>query len=168
MADAVLYIPPGMSFAGKSILAKAISEHKGVAVIDPDAVRIEMSLGLNGEFLPAEQWATIHAEAEARAKTILKEGRSLVYDTTAFNKDQRAELRDVACQCGALPVVIAVKIDREEAYRRWVRNNQTLERFPVHINDFNMCADAFEYPHGEPHLTYEAGQDLDAWITHNI
>lgn len=168
MVENMLYILTGVSFAGKSVLAKAISERKGIAVIDPDAVRIEMGLGLDGEFLPAEQWATIHAEAEDRARSILKEGQSLIYDTTAFNKNQRDELRDLACQCGALPVVVAVKIEREEAYRRWERNNETLERFTVHLDDFNMCAEAFEYPHGETHLTYEAGQDLNAWITNNM
>lgn len=97
MVKHTLYILTGMSFAGKSVLAKAISERKGIAVIDPDTVRIEMGIGLGGEFLPAEQWATIHAEAEDRARSILKEGRSLIYDTTAFNKNQRDRLRDLAC-----------------------------------------------------------------------
>ncbi len=164
----VLYILSGMSFAGKSVLATAIAERKGVQVIDPDGVRIEMELGLGGEFLSAEVWGTIHAEAEARAKAILEAGHSLVYDTTAFDKGQRDELRGLAYQSGAEPVVIAVKIERDEAYRRWKRNNETLERFAVHIDDFNMCAEAFKYPHGEPHLAYEAGQDLDAWITNNL
>lgn len=164
-----MYILTGMSFAGKSVLAKAVSEREGIVIIDPDVVRTEMGLGLDGELLSAEQWATIHTEAEARARSILMEGQSLVYDTTAFNKDQRNALRDLAFQCGALPVVIAVKIDREEAYSRWERNNKTLEqRFTVHIDDFNMCAEAFEYPHEEPHLTYEAGEDLNSWLANNV
>jgi predicted kinase len=162
------YILTGMSFAGKSVLGRAIAKRKGIDVIDPDMVRIEMGLGLDGEFLSAEVWATIHAEAEARARVILKAGHSLVYDTTAFDKGQRDELRDLARQSGAEPVVIAVKIDRDDAYRRWKRNNETLERFTVHIDDFNMCAEAFKYPHGEPHIVYETGQDLDTWITNNL
>lgn len=163
-----LYILTGMSFAGKSVLGRAIAERKGIDVIDPDMVRIEMGLGLGGEFLSAELWGTIHAEAEVRASAILKGGRSLVYDTTAFDKNQRDELRGLARESGAEPVVIAVKIDRDEAYRRWKRNNKTLERFTVHIDDFNMCAEAFRYPHGEPHLVYEAGQDLKTWIADNL
>jgi predicted kinase len=168
MSQNLLYILTGMSFAGKSVLAKAIAERKGIDVIDPDMVRVEIGLGLGGEFLSAEVWGTIHAEAEARARAILKAGHGLVYDTTAFDKGQRDELRDLARQSGAEPVVIAVKIDRDEACRRWKRNNETLERFTVHIDDFNMCAEAFKYPHGEPHLVYEAGQDLKKWITDNI
>lgn len=127
-----------------------------------------MGLGVNGEFLSAEQWAMIHAKAEERARHLLNQGRSVVYDTTAFNKDQRDALRNLARQCGATPVVIAVKIERNEAFRRWQTNNETRERFTVHLDDFNMCAEAFKFPHGEPHLTYEAGQNIETWVANNL
>lgn len=165
----MLYILSGMSFAGKSVLAQAISKAKGIPVIDPDKVAHEMGLGLAGEFLSAEQWRQIHSKVEQRAKDLLSSGSSLVYDTTALNQEQRDHLKNLAEQSHVTPVVIAIRIPREEAYRRWEENNRTKERFLVHIDDFNMCADAFEFPdEDEPHLTYEAGQDINQWVVSHL
>jgi len=55
-------------------------------------------------------------------------------------------MRELAERNGAEPVVIVIDITKEEAHRRWQQNNRTKKRFAVHIDDFNMCADGFEFP----------------------
>jgi len=169
MYKPVIFIMSGMSFAGKTTLAAQLSNKLNIPVIDPDKVSNEMGLGLNGEFIPEEIWRQIHAESEKRVKKLLKEGKSLIYDTTALNKIQRDNLRKLAISAKAKPIVIVINISRDEAYRRWADNNRTQARFRVHIDDFNMCADGFEFPgEGEEYLVFNFGEDMDTWITKNF
>ena len=164
-----MYILSGMSFAGKSVLAHEISKAKYIEIIDPDDVAREKGLGLHGEFLSDAIWHSIHREAEDRAKILLYAGKSIVYDTTAFNKEQRDHLRKIANASGATPTVIIVSITREEAFKRWQENNVSKQRSLVHIEDFQMCADAFTFPDDdEKHLVYCAGEDVSSWIVNNL
>ena len=161
-----MFILTGISFSGKSSLARAVSKALDVPVIDPDGIAHESGLGLNGEFLSDAQWAVFHGEAEARAARLLEAGNSLVYDTTAFNRRQRQGLRDLAGRHNAEAVLIWASTSREEARRRWARNNETRERFIVHAEDFDMVADHFEPPgDDEPHMTYDGTQDPAHWFS---
>lgn len=164
-----MYILSGMSFAGKSVLARAISYAKQVEIVDPDAVAHAKGLGLHGEFLSATVWRAIHHDAEDQAKRLLCSGKSVVYDTTAFNKQQRDALREIAKACGATPVIIIVSITREEAFKRWQANTISKQRALVHSEDFQMCADEFTFPtHDEEYLIYRAGENMLAWIENNL
>ena len=164
-----MYLLTGISFSGKSTLAQAISKVQNIPVIDPDSVAHEQGIGLNGEVVADAEWVLIHKEAERRAARILIAGSSLVYDTTAFTRQQRQELRNLAAECNAEAVLILVSVSREEAWRRCSQNNQMQERFAVHEDDFNSVADNFEPPGSdEPHLVYEADQNLTEWIALNF
>jgi len=159
-----MFILTGISFSGKSCLARAISKTLGIPIIDPDGIAHESGSGLSGGFLSDAHWAVFHGEAEERVARLLEAGRSLVYDTTAFNQQQRQRLKDLAGRYNAAQVLIWVSTSREEARRRWERNNETRERFAVHVEDFDMVANHFEPPgDGEPHLEYDGTQDLAHW-----
>jgi predicted kinase len=161
----VMMVLTGISFAGKSVLARAIHDVLGLAVIDPDAVGHEMGLGRDGEFLSDDQWDRIHREAEQRARHLLRAGKSLVYDTTAFTVEQRQHLRALAHDAGASGVIIFVDTPRDEAYRRWEHNTHTRERFSVHEDDFAMVADRFERPDPDEHaLRYTPADESKRWI----
>lgn len=164
-----MYLLTGISFSGKSTLAQVIAKAQNLPIVDPNSIAHERKIGLNGEVIADAEWVLIHKEAERRAARILFRGSSLVYDTTAFTRHQRQELWRLAVQYNAEPILIFVFIDREEAWQRWDKNNQTRERFAVHENDFNMVADNFEPPGSdEPHLTYCAGQDITQWVRLNL
>jgi len=160
-----LYLFTGISFAGKSVLARALAAHLGIPRIDPDAVSHRLGLGLSGEFLSDAQWARIHAMAEEEACACLRSGTSVVYDTTAFTRQQRDALRDMAAACGATSCVIFLDTPRELAYQRWLANEQTQERPRVHPDDFAMVAGLFEPPGSdEAALRFAPEDDVDAWI----
>ncbi|MGH2551563.1 MAG: AAA family ATPase [Thermomicrobiales bacterium] len=155
----------GISFAGKSVLARALSQLLEMPIVDPDRVGHEMELGLNGEFLSDRQWRIIHAEAERRASESLRAGRSIVYDTTSFTAGQRAELVEVAESSGADALIVFVDTPREIAHARWMENNRSKTRFVVHEDDFNAVADAFERPTDrENHIAYAYDQDPTEWV----
>lgn len=164
-----LCILTGISFAGKSVPAQAISRERGWPIVDPDAAADEMGLWLHGEFLPDAQSGIIYAEAEQHACRLLCANKSVIFDTTAFTREQREELRRLAEECRAEALVVYVWITREEALCRWETNNQTHERFPVLIDDFTMVADEFRPPmEEEPHQVYHADEDIVSWIREDI
>jgi len=141
-----LYLFTGISFAGKSVLARTLAVRLGALRIDPDEVSHRIGLGLAGEFLSDAQWAQIHAMAEEEACAHLQAGSSVVYDTTAFTRRERDHLRAMAARYGATSRVIFVDTPRDLAYQRWLANEQTQERPRVHPDDFAMVADLFEPP----------------------
>ena len=160
-----LYLFIGISFAGKSVLARRLAEHLGVPRVDPDEVSHRLGLGLAGEFLSDAQWAEIHAIAEQEACAHLRAGRSVVYDTTAFTRQQRDALRELARGCGATTRLIFIDTPRDLAYQRWLANEQTRERPRVHPDDFAMVADLFEPPSSdEDTLHFTPRDDAAEWI----
>ena len=73
-----LFIVTGISFSGRSVLAREIQEWLGVQRIDLDELGHDFGLGLNGELLSDAQWARIHSESRRRARALLAAGHSLV------------------------------------------------------------------------------------------
>lgn len=159
-----LYLFTGISFSGKSVLARALAARLGAPRVDPDEVSHRLGLGLAGEFLSDAQWAEIHAIAEAEAGAHLRAGRSVVYDTTAFTRAQRDALRDLATNGGAATQVIVVDTPRDIAFQRWLANERTRERPRVHPDDFAMVADQFEPPTpDEAALRFTPADDPVTW-----
>lgn len=164
-----LYLFTGISFAGKSVVARSLAEHVQIPRIDPDEVSHEQGLGLAGEFLTDAQWADIHARAEARAAAYLQAGTSVVYDTTAFTRQQREALRDLAERNGATTRLIFLDTPREIAYARWQANEQSAQRARVHPDDFAMVADLFEPPTAdEEPARYTPTDDVEQWVVEHV
>jgi predicted kinase len=164
-----LYLFTGISFAGKSVLARQLAEHLGVPRVDPDEVSHRLGLGLSGEFLSDAQWAHIHAMAEEEACAHLRAGVSVVYDTTAFTRQQRDALRALAAACGATSRMIFLDTPRELAYQRWQANEQSCQRARVHPDDFAMVADLFEPPHSdEGALRFTPDDDALDWVAAHL
>lgn len=164
-----LYLLTGISFAGKSLLARRLAAHLGVPRVDPDEVSHRLELGLSGEFLSDAQWTQVHAMAEDEACGHLRAGSSLVYDTTAFTRRQRDALRKMAAECSGVAQVIYVDTPREVAYQRWQANEQTHHRPRVHPDDFAMVADLFEPPGSdEGVLCFTPEDDALDWIAAHV
>jgi predicted kinase len=160
-----LYLFTGISFAGKSVLARALAARLGAPRVDPDEVSHRFGLGLSGEFLSDVQWTQIHQLAEEEACVHLRTGTSVVYDSTAFTRVQRDALRDLATCCGATTRLIFVDTPLNLARQHWHANEQSPRRARVHADDFAMVADRFE-PRGpdEGALGFTQEDDVDAWI----
>ena len=164
-----LYLFTGISFAGKSVLARRLAALLGVPRVDPDEVSHRLGLGLAGEFLSDAQWANIHPMAEEEACTHLRAGTSVVYDTTAFTRRERDHLRAMAARCGAASRLIFVDTPRDFAFQRWLANERTQERARVHPDDFAMVADLFEPPDSdEDDLRFTPEDDAANWIRQNV
>lgn len=164
-----LYLFTGISFAGKSVLARRLAAHLGVPCVDPDEVSHRLGLGLSGEFLSDDQWAHIHAIAQEAACAHLCAGSSVVYDTTAFTRQQREALRALAAACGATAQLVFVDTPRDVAYLRWQANEISRQRARVHPDDFAMVADLFEPPHSdEGALRFTPEEDALEWVADHL
>lgn len=159
----------GMSFAGKTTLARAIHTATGIPLIEPDAIAAEKGWDIaNGDLAP-EQWQAMMEEAMARTETLLRAGQNVLFDTTATSRAKRDIFRQLATRCGATLCPIAVSISRDEAFQRWQRNNITHERFTVSPEDFDFCAREWSPPtEDENPLYYQAGEATAPWIAHHF
>lgn len=159
----------GMTFAGKTTLARAIQAATGIALIVPDAIADEKGWDISNGDLAPEQWQAMIDEAIRRATVLLRSGADVLFDTTATRRDRRDMFRRLGQENGATVRFIAVNISREEAYRRWEHNNQTHERFLVLPEEFEASAQGWEPPTpDEDTLIYQTGEDPDAWIARHF
>src|SRR5262245_36222027 len=86
----------GLSFAGKTTLARALAQQLGWRYISLDAINTERGVGLDGRPIPVEQWEKTYAEAYQRVDQTLRDRRSVIYDETNFARHQRDALRAIA------------------------------------------------------------------------
>lgn len=69
----------GLSFAGKSTLARQLGEALPADVISLDDINAERGLD-GGQGIPLEAWAETNRIAQVRATEALREGRNVVVD----------------------------------------------------------------------------------------
>ena len=164
-SEPTLLLLCGLSFAGKSTLAKALAQRLGWRYISLDAINTERGIGLDGEAIPVEQWEQTYAEAYRRVEETLCDRRSVIYDETNFARHQRDALRAIAAGCNATTYVVYVATSTEEARRRWQRNRMTQQRGDVRDDDFAYVIQHFEPPSDdEATIVYDPGHSLEEWI----
>ena len=143
-----LHILCGLSFAGKSTLARQLvgwSQGK-LALVTLDAINGERGLGLDGRRIPPAEWDITYAEAYQRISALLAEGRSVIFDAVSFTRSQRDELRALAALSGAATQVIYVTTPEAIARERLHRNRASRARADVRDDDFALVVDNFEPP----------------------
>ncbi len=165
MHAARLYILCGLPFAGKTTLAKRLAERFGFVHLDMDRINSILGVGLNGEAITPEQWDRTYAECYRQLEEYLQAGQTVIFDTAAFTRAQRDELRAIAGKRNVPTQVIYLAISEEEARRRWQQNRVTQQRYDVRDEDFDQVARHFEPPAPDEHvIVYEPPQPLDDWI----
>jgi predicted kinase len=161
----ILILLCGLSFAGKTTLAKALAQQLGWRYISLDAINTERGVGLDGQAIPVEQWEQTYAEAYRRVAETLRDQRSVIYDETNFARRQRDALRGIAAGCNATTVVVYVATSAEEARRRWQRNRMTQQRGDVRDDDFAYVIQHFEPPgDDEATIVCDPQHSLEEWI----
>jgi len=160
-----LYILCGLSFAGKTTLAKGLERRLGFARVDMDVINDAKGVGLHGEPISAEEWERTYAESYRQLDDLLKAGQSVLFDAVNFTKAQRDSLRSIATKRGAVSRVIYLDISESEARKRWQDNRITHQRYDVRDEDFAHVVMNFEPPtQDEQVIRYHPSQTLDEWI----
>jgi predicted kinase len=160
-----LYLLCGPAFAGKTTLARAMSERLGCAVVGFDAIVAELGLPPAGEGLPTEVLAAVHRTALARAEAAMAGGGDLVIDDTNCFRFLRDDYRRFAGRLGYRARVVHLDVAEGELRRRRAAAEAGGERAGVRSDLFEEHLATFEPPaDDEDVLVLRRDDRLDEWL----
>jgi len=134
----VLHLLCGLSFAGKSTLARALAGPLDAVVVEADAyiARVEREMPNAGKL---EGWKAIQALAREAARVHLAAGRNVLFDDLMVDPRNRRAMAELADAAGAGFLTIAVDTpietirerqrrcsDRPEKREAWEAHTQLL------------------------------------------
>ncbi len=108
----MLYGYPG---AGKSYVARQLSNHIQAAHVQGDRIRYEL---FEKPLYDKQETATITQLMDYMTEEFLSSGISVIYDTNALRAAQRHSLREMARRAQAKSLVIWLQIDADSAFER--------------------------------------------------
>jgi predicted kinase len=153
----------GLSFSGKTTLARRISEATGSAIVSYDelyahAPRDEAITGL-------EEWRLIVGLVHEQTRARLAAGESVVVDNLNEDVIDRDQLRAIADEQGATTIVVFVDTPLDEIDVRRRCNEASGERGYTSDEQFAFVLAKFEPPSsGERTIRYTGGEDIDIWL----
>jgi predicted kinase len=160
-----LYIMCGLGFSGKSTLAKKISEYKNIPLVSQDAIYFEKEKELDPTLSSDEEWKLIWNIAIERIVKNLKEGRSVVYDSTNTRREHRDRFRKIASENGAKAIVIFLKTPDEVLLARQMKNKETEERHDVKQEYLDQARAEMEIPQPDENVfVFTPETDLVEWL----
>lgn len=162
-----LYILCGLPFSGKTTLAKKIAEHTGSMLIAFDQLwlALEKDINVASSLKGDEGWRLTRRVAKERIAERLKNNRSVVYDDINVRLDHREELREVARQHGAIPIVVYVDTPLVIREEREKENLLTKRRHDVEPVNSKKALAQFEEP-GPPEdvIVFTSENNLEEWL----
>ena len=163
MKSPILYIFCGLPFSGKSTVAKELATRLGTEYIGFDLTWQELFNSIPEE---GNGWRYVRDHCKDRIRTLLQEGRSVVYDDTNVSTDHREELHSLAQESGGESKVIYVNTPREIITERMRENLATQARHDAPAEHLQAVTDQFQEPHApEDFVEYRLGQTMDEFIS---
>jgi predicted kinase len=140
----MLYGYPG---AGKTYLARQLSEELHAAHVQGDRIRSEL---FDEPRHDKEENAVVSHLMDYMAEEFLNAGMSVVYDINAMRLTHRHELREMARAHKAHPLLIWLQIDAESAFiranKRDRRHTDDKYSVPIDRNKFETLASGMQNP----------------------
>ena len=160
-----LYLLCGLSFSGKSTLARALLASRALGYISLDAINHERGVGFGGDGIPVEEWERTHDVARERLATLAASGQDVLLDDTCCFRWLRDRWRAQARELGYRTQLIYLDTPREELERRRARNEQSQERRGIQDAIFLEHVSSFEPPMAdEPTLRFTPRDEPSSWI----
>jgi predicted kinase len=153
-----LYILCGLSFAGKSTLARGIAEPLNATIVECDEY---IDVVRPNQLNKLQEWRLIQNLARARTKELLEAGKSVIYDDLMVEPINRAELIQLAHQCGATALTIFLNTSAETVRQRQQEKSPTEERQAVWDNHTQLLLSQLIPPPKEEAIYLEPGYTLD-------
>lgn len=170
MVNQLQYILVGLPFSGKTTLSKAISEKLEIPRVNLDEVKFEMGFeGVSDDDMTHAQWKEIFDETDRKVVEHLKQGKSVLHETSWTKRWKRDRARKLATDLGIDSVAIYVKVTKEVAKERWLKNREKQQRFDLPEDVFDEAVKEFEIPTEEENLLiYDQTLPIDEWISRFI
>lgn len=165
MPNTTLYILCGFPFAGKTTLAKQLEKKYGFTYISPEQIVQKQT-----KSRPTDQeWDDAFIQSYQAIDTSLGQGKTVVFDTLNFFREQRNMLRVIAEINNAQAKVLYIPTNAETVIHRWRDNRQLKNRHDVPSEDFNLVLANFDIPTPDENvLEYHNDQSVEKWMRENI
>jgi predicted kinase len=156
----------GLSFSGKSTLAKAITTKFGYEEIDVDEVGAKLyELNMDDERLEELDWDRVYNEADRLIGTRLRSGATVVDASRNFTKQERERAQQVAMRSNAQLVTIYVDTPEEIARQRRLSNKTSRARRDITDAQFDEIVQIMQPPtEDEKPLVFHHADDVDSWL----
>lgn len=142
----LLYGFPG---AGKTFLARQLSDSLGAAHVHGDRIRSEL---FEVPRYDARENEVVSHLMEYMAEEFLNAGVSVVYDVNSLRVSQRRALRDLARKHKTEPLLIWIQIDIDSAFARVAKRDRRKadDKFsaPMDRSGFEQVAGRMQNPSG--------------------
>jgi predicted kinase len=161
MRETTLYLMIGYPGAGKTTVAKWISEQTGAVHMWADVERNKM---FGQPTHSQDESNTLYEALNRRAAQLLAKGKSVVFDTNFNRYADRQLLRDIAARNGARTVIVWIATPPDTARDRAVHSNVVRNGydFTMSPEQFNTIANKLEAPHEDEKVIKLDGTKLDA------
>ena len=158
----------GLSFSGKTTLARAISAATGADYISLDEINEERGLR-GGEGISGEEWNETSRIAVKRLGVALERGRDVVLDDTLSFRWLRDRYSEAARQRAAPFILIYVAVPLSEIHAARARNEVSRQRNPIREEVFDDHARKFEVPGAdEAPLIYGRELPVEEWLARYV
>ena len=163
MAENILYIMTGLPYSGKTTLVKKLVKKINCKVISTDEILKEKGFWKEKE--PTQKdWEVAYVEAGEEVKKYLIKGENVIFDESNLLYSQRENLRKIAQDLGIKSKLIYVKIDKNEALKRWKENSKTKQKHQLSKEIIERACSIFEEPKlGEKPIVYNQNTDFEKW-----
>jgi predicted kinase len=164
-----LVIVCGLSFGGKSTLARAIRERLGHREVDVDVTKVRLhGEDVQDDDLNQDQWDGIYAATDAEMAELLAAGVSVVDGSRNFRRFERDRARAIAERAGVPLLTVYVDTPAEVARERRARNAAAPTRAHMTAAGLEEIIGLFEPPAAdEAPLVFRFAEDVDHWIRRN-
>ena len=168
MTPRKLFATCGLSFSGKTTLAREVARRTEAEYISLDDINAERGLR-GGEGIPVEEWERTTALAIERIGRLLDAGRDVVLDDTLCFRWLRERYAAVAERHGARFVLLYVSTPLPEIHRAMAENEATPRRAPIRPDVFEEHARSFEHPTEEERpRVYDRTVPVEEWIASQL
>jgi predicted kinase len=163
--SAALVLMCGLTFSGKSTVARTIAQTLDAELVSLDDINDERGLW-GGHGIPLEEWQRTHEVARTRLRTALTADQAVVLDDTSNLRLLRDGYRELAYACDAPFALVFVGTPLEHIRERRSEASATGDRRSVDDAVFAEHAASFEEPQpDEMALVHRPNDSLDALLT---
>lgn len=164
-----LIILCGTSFAGKSTLARLLTERFGYPEVDVDVTKTAIfGDDVADENLSPADWERIYRETDRQIADHLRADRSVIDASRNVRGVERRSAKALGERYGAIVLAVHVETPEHITRQRLLANRQTRARRDVTDADFDAILAAWEPPAaGEHPVIFRFGDDAAEWMTRN-
>jgi len=143
----------GLPYSGKSTYATAMAQKNNYKFISIDEIREKKGFFWGGKEATTDEWASIFSEADNQITKSLKNGVTVIYDSTNQDRWSRDRLRQLAkdANCNSEVIFIDTPFDVILKRRMGNKKNSARSHIPDHL--FDATVQSFERPNAEEGAT---------------